>query len=185
MKDTVVEADKNGFPQTSPKLYLINTHYSKQELKNHCLPLYNYIQQGEELKIHQKYLASRRTPWYSHEQRTPAPYLCTYMGRIGNGNNVFRFIKNESKAIVANTYLMLYPKPLLQEFLKTDKDYCNIFNLLSQISQDDILSESRTYGGGLYKLEPKELSRVAADKIAEALHINAENVSKQMLFFNS
>ena len=41
---------------------------------------------------------------------TPAPFLCTYMGRQGADGNPFRFFRNHSRAVAANVYLMLYPK---------------------------------------------------------------------------
>ena len=44
-----------------------------------------------------------------------------------------------------------------------------MFQALGKIDTDAFLREGRVYGGGLYKMEPKELGRLAAEPIVEAL----------------
>src|SRR4029077_11524853 len=81
---------------------------------------WNYLQTGKERGIHEGYLASRRAPWYAQEKRAPAPFLCTYMGRTGNGRKPFRFLWNQSAALASNLYLLLFPKGPLQAALHAD-----------------------------------------------------------------
>ena len=44
-----------------------------------------------------------------------------------------------------------------------------VWRLLNDIGPQTLLGEGRVYGGGLHKLEPKELGRVPAAAIAELL----------------
>lgn len=56
---------------------------------------------------------------------------------------------------------MLYPKDELQEEIERNPDIlCSIWNILKDIENDDIESEGRIYGGGLRKIEPRELANV-------------------------
>lgn len=106
-------------------------------------------------------MTSKRSPWYKQEQRDPAPFLCTYMGRKGKHGLPFRFIWNKSRAIATNVYLLLYPTEMLKRLLEHDAGlYSEVYKMLEEIDTIDIVGESRAYGGGLYKLEPKELAQV-------------------------
>jgi hypothetical protein len=122
--------------------------------------------------VHERYLTSHRTPWYSQEQRAPAAFVCTYMGRTTDKNTgkPFRFLWNKSQATAANVYLLLYPKPLLQKRLDRNPGlYAEVYATLSRVTAEMFMDESRVYGGGLYKLEPKELARVSAEPILSAI----------------
>ena len=114
-----------------------------------------------------RYLCRNRKLWYSQEDRKPSPFICTYLGRSDKkSGKAFRFILNASNATAANVYLMLYPKTVLEEALARDPELGKkIWILLNDISDEDLLGEGRVYGGGLHKLEPKELANVPADEI--------------------
>ena len=65
---------------------------------------------------------------------------------------------------------MLYPKTILQEaIIQTPDILREVWNALSSISANDLVSEGRVYGGGLKKIEPKELSYVKCSRLAEIL----------------
>jgi hypothetical protein len=91
------------------------------------------------------------------------------MGRgLEKREKPFRFILNYSKATAANVYLLLYPKPDLDRAIKADpKLKVKIWEFLNGIPSSSLLGEGRVYGGGLYKMEPKELAKVAAQQIVE------------------
>lgn len=95
------------------------------------------------------------------------------MGRKGDsGRKPFRFILNESGATAANSYLILYPKEPLRKIAEQNPNiYRQIWEQLNMIEVDDLVNGGRTYGGGLHKLEPKELSNIpiTADLHALAL----------------
>ena len=82
----------------------------------------------------------------------------------------FRFILNHSKATAANVYLMLYPKPILAASLSDNPElYRAVWKALSSITAEMLMREGRIYGGGLHKLEPKELANVPADAVLKVL----------------
>ena len=62
---------------------------------------------------------------------------------------------------------MLYPKPALARVLADNSALeRKIWEFLSGIDAPTLLGEGRVYGGGLYKMEPKELGNVPAEAIA-------------------
>ena len=170
LRQCTIESDHDGYPLLAPQLVMIDCEIPEAQLKDSHPGLWAYLQQGKARGIHEGYLASRRSPWYSQENRPPAPYLCTYMGRSANGRKPFRFIWNKSRAVAANVYLMLYPKRALAERLAADAAlYQRVFEALEVVPAETFMKESRGYGGGLFKLEPSELARVPADRLSEIL----------------
>jgi hypothetical protein len=132
--------------------------------------LWAYLQTGKP-SVSERYLCRFRSPWYAQENRPPAPFVCTYMGRgdVKSGRP-FRFILNHSLATTANVYLMLYPKPPLALALEDNpKLKRKVWEFLNAIKPETLLGEGRVYGGGLYKMEPKELANVGAEAIAALL----------------
>jgi hypothetical protein len=166
----VIESEADGYPKVSPVLCLIDCECAEEELREKYPAFWEYLQTGKQRRVHEGYLASRRSPWYAQERRNPAPFLCTYMGRASNGRKPFRFIWNKSKALAANLYLLLYPGSALQAALAADPQlYASVFAALQEIDTDRFLREGRVYGGGLYKMEPKELGRLSAEPVLQAL----------------
>ncbi len=166
----VIEALPDGAPAVSPRLYLLDCNEPEERVKSKWPSLYEYLRHGRSQDVHDAYLSSHRAPWYSQEQRPPAPFLCTYMGRIRNGRHPFRFIWNRSQATAHNVYLMLYPKKHLQEALTSQPELeARVFEALQRITPAQLMSEGRVYGGGLHKVEPRELAQLSARALLEAL----------------
>ena len=115
----------------------------------------------------EKYLCKNRKKWYMQEQREPATFLCSYMGRSSsNAEKPFRFILNHSDAVATNTYLMLYPKKDIEHLMAERPEIKqDIWSCLNSITAEDFESEVRVYGGGLRKIEPKELGNVCCTKL--------------------
>lgn len=170
LKSDVIESEPNGMPQVATRLFLLDCALPEAQIESQWPKFFEYLNQGKQQEIHSAYLASHRMPWYSQENRPPAPFLCTYMGRSRNGKHPFRFIWNRSQATAHNVYLMLYPKgPLLDALTKNPELEIQIFERLQEISSDSFISEGRVYGGGLHKVEPKELAKVPAGHLFQGL----------------
>jgi hypothetical protein len=152
----------DGLPTNISRLFLLDPKMDEDEIRHTHPTVSAYLDEGREAGVHEGYLCSGRKRWYDQEQRLPAPIVCTYMGRSnGESGRPFRFLRNRSIATVANAYLAMYPKPALQERLNQDPGLMDrIWQQLNEISPEVLLGEGRVYGGGLHKLEPKELSKV-------------------------
>ena len=99
------------------------------------------------------------------------------MGRSRNGKHPFRFIWNRSQATAHNVYLMLYPTGPLRATLKAHPElHAHVFEALQSITPAQLLSEGRVYGGGLHKVEPKELAQIPARAVLESVvgHMHIE-----------
>lgn len=92
------------------------------------------------------------------------------MGRSRAGGKPFRFILNQSDATACNTYLLLYPKPLLAHATEQSPAIMRTaWEFLNEIDPAELLEHGRVYGGGLHKLEPKELRGFPADDLLARL----------------
>jgi hypothetical protein len=129
------------------------------------------LEEGKARGLHERYLCSHRSPWYSQENRPAAPIVCTYLGRHNTKRTKpFRFILNNSRATVANVYLAMYLRPALKRCLERDPMLIRrIWEVLNQLTPQQLLGEGRVYGGGLHKLEPRELANVNALAIESLL----------------
>jgi adenine-specific DNA-methyltransferase len=166
-----VQSDSSGLPIVGRQLFLLDTKMKEEEIQSRHPALWKYLQEGKQGAMHERYLCAHRKPWYSQEDRPAAPIVCTYLGRGDKKNGrPFRFILNRSKATAANVYLMMYPTRILERALETKPDLIrDIWRVLNEISPERLLGEGRVYGGGLHKLEPKELANLSVPEISELL----------------
>jgi len=179
----VIQEHPDGAPVVSPRLYLLDSSEPEERIKSLWPRFYQYLQKGREEGIHASYLASHRVPWYSQEQRPPAPFLCTYMGRAADGRHPFRFIWNRSKATAHNVYLMLYPNGNLRAALSNYSELeARVFRAQQRITPSQLVSEGRVYGGGLHKVEPKELAQIPARLVLESIGDHIRIGRQQKLF---
>lgn len=166
-----VEADGKGNPVLERRLFLLDCPWEEEEAGARYPELRAYLEEGRARGIADRYLCRHRTRWYAQEDRPPAPFVCTYLGRSDKkGGRPFRFILNHSRATAANVYLMLYPKESVGRALEDGPGLRRrVWTFLNEISPRAMLAEGRVYGGGLHKLEPKELGNVPAGAIAGLL----------------
>ena len=168
--EPIIEANADGHPAVDRPLVLLDCDRPEDEVRRDHPALWAYFQEGVARGLHRGYLTSRRTPWYAQERREPPPFVCTYMGRHRGGRPPFRIFWNRSEAVAANVYLLLYPKGPLRLALASRPGLpAVVFGLLREIRPAHFLEEGRVYGGGLHKMEPKELAALPADAILAAI----------------
>lgn len=111
-----------------------------------------YIKKGEEEEINKRFLTASRTPWYSLENRKPAPIWVSVFNRSG-----LRFIRNEANISNLTSYHCIYPK---QTNLFTEINIDLLFAyLLTDTAKQIFDDNSRQYGNGLQKFEPNDLNK--------------------------
>lgn len=161
VKIAEIESDEIGNPILPHSLFLLDCRLKEDEVKKNHPRLWNYLESGRET-VSKGYLCKSRKCWYFQEQRDAPMFICTYMGRQSDSNNsAFRFILNNSKATVTNSYLALYPrKNLLERFDRKPALKRAVWERLNSMTPDSLHDEGRIYGGGLQKIEPKELLNV-------------------------
>ena len=161
VKTTEIKSDNLGNPILPQQLFLLDCRLSEYEIRTSYPQLWNYLESGRE-RVAGRYLCKVRKHWYFQEQREAPIFICTYMGRQSKKNSgAFRFILNNSKATVTNSYLALYPRRHLSEsFYREPHLKRVVWELLNNMSPDNLHQEGRVYGGGLQKIEPKELMNV-------------------------
>jgi len=186
LETDIVEAERDGTPKLSRQLFMLDCRLPESVVRERYPALWAYLQTGKP-KVAETYLCSRRSPWYAQENRPPAPFICTYMGRnMAKRDKPFRFILNQSKATAANVYLLLYPKPALARALSDNPALGReIWEFLNGIDAATLLGEGRVYGGGLYKMEPKELANVPAEAISAMLPSVEDRPASQGEMFKS
>jgi predicted RNA methylase len=168
LKATTVFSDRQGNPKVERPVFLLDCRFPEEQIKKQYPSLWAYFQEGVGRGVADRYLCSHRSLWYLQENRPSPPLLCTYIGR-GNvkSGRPFRFILNQSRATVTNVYLALYPKEPVARALAADPSLLErIWDILNNIHPQDMIAEGRVYGGGMHKLEPKELANVPVSELS-------------------
>lgn len=176
LRGEYIKADIAGWPLLDEQLVLLSSEKSLEELEQSNPELARYFQSADE-KTLSSYIVRHRSPWYRVESRPPAPFLLTYMGRANGYRAAFRFILNESNGVATNGYLMVYPRGVLEEALqKGSVSHREVFEALNQLSDEAFIDGGRVYGGGLRKIEPRELMCLEATPIVELLENCGSNL---------
>ncbi len=112
----------------------------------------SYIKKGEKEEINKRFLTASRTPWYSIENRRPAPIWVSVFNRAG-----LRFIRNEASISNLTSYHCIYLKHTnLFSEVSTDLLFAYLLTDTAKKIFDD---NSRQYGNGLQKFEPNDLNK--------------------------
>ena len=167
-----IKADNTGLPLIDKQLFLLDTRLPEDEIARRYPALKTWLAVGArgEKSVSDRYLCRSRKPWYAQENRPPASIICTYMGRSRAGARPFRFILNHSRATACNVFLMLYPKPFLACAARKNPEIMRTaWEFLNGIDPDELPGHGRVYGGGLYKLEPRELRGFPAEDLIARL----------------
>jgi adenine-specific DNA-methyltransferase len=160
LRGDIIEREEDGYPRVVPQLCLLDCALPEEQIREMYPYLMRYLESIPKSML-SRTLVRNRHPWYKQEQRQPAPFLCTYMGRGGQNSAPLRFFWNKSDAIATNTYLMLYPQNALDRLVTERPDMlASIFIFLKETISQSLLDNGRVYGGGLHKIEPRELLNV-------------------------
>ena len=154
---------------TNDKYFLLSCPLPIEDVQHLYPQLYKYIIEGESKGANNSYNCQKRVPWYTTESRQAAPIYMTYMGRGENASRMFRFILNESESIVTNSYLMLYPREKYKHCISDKATLIQVWKTLNSIPKDRLSKCGRSYGGGLFKIEPKELELLKIPELKDVL----------------
>ena len=166
LRQDVVESDEFGYPRLEMQLAVIDARESLDAIRLSDPALATYLD-SVDVKTLEGFLVRQRKPWYRQEQRDPAPFVLTYMGRGDHTARPFRFILNRSQAIASNMYLMLYPTERLRTCIEDGAvTHEALLLALQSLTAAQLRDGGRVYGGGLRKMEPKELAAMDASAVA-------------------
>ncbi len=171
LPDDEVRPRQDGTPDVARRLFLLDIRLGEEAITGRYRSLASYLAQGSARGVPERYLCKHRTPWYRQEHRPAPPIVCTYLGRASaRRSRPFRFILNQTRATVGNVYLALYPTALLASAIaRSDALVRDIWQILNALTADRLLEQGRVYGGGLHKLEPRELAALRVPQIAALL----------------
>jgi hypothetical protein len=180
INSSVIEANEDGTPILDKGLFLLNCRLPEQIVERDHPDLWAYLEEGKAQGISDGYICRNRKPWYKQELRHSPDLVVGYMGRSRKEATPFKFYLNRSKAIAANSYLMIYLKPEAKDKIKHGgAGMMRLIDSLASITEDIFLEKGRSYGGGLHKLEPKELGNVPLydieDLAPKSLQLHLEN----------
>lgn len=164
MKEEIVLSDGQGRPSNVAPLVLLDCTDDIETVRNVSPLTFRYLMSGEG-DVSERYICRNRRVWYQQEQREPPPILCSYMGR---GNEApFRFILNRTDAIATNSYLLLYPTNLFKIRFGDSNRAIERAWMFMKANSGRLFDEGRVYGGGLKKIEPRELMSMDAQGFEE------------------
>lgn len=184
IREDEIKADKDGNPALDRKLFLLDIRLQENEIKSKFPTLWAYLQEGRDSGLSERYICRHRALWYAQENRPAPPIVCTYLGRGDTKlKRPFRFILNNTRATIANVYLAMYPTPSFAKAISKDPAIMRkAWQVLNEISSEKLLGEGRVYGGGLHKLEPRELANVPVPQMMDFLPADYRTVSQGDMF---
>ena len=140
------ESDYKNLVKNNELVYLFN---GKNSINKSVL---DYIEKGVKEEVNEKYLTKSRKPWYSLENRPPAPIWVSVFNRNG-----VKFIRNEAGISNLTTFHCVYPTNS-NLFSKINNDLLFAY-LLTDVAKEIFSDNRREYGNGLKKFEPNDLNK--------------------------
>jgi len=114
-----------------------------------------YLEEGLRQGLSDRFLMSSRKRWWDQEKREPAPFWVGVFGRDG-----IRFVRNRTSTTNLTCFHCLYVSGLDDTQLDA---MCALLNsgYVQRINE----SSERAYGGGLRKVEPRDLLRMCVPDV--------------------
>ena len=135
-------ADFEKLAAEDKTVYLLDASASDYEA------LYGYISEGQQAGVDKKYLPSRRTPWYSMEQKPVAPIWVCSACREG-----IKFVRNLAGTKALTTFHSVFVNRGSEEDVNVIFCY-----LLTPVAQAIIRENRKALGNGLEKFQPNDLN---------------------------
>jgi adenine-specific DNA-methyltransferase len=145
-KSIFTEKDFISLKENNKSIYLLAAENAKDKYVN------AYLRKGEREEINKRYLTLKRNPWYSLENRPPAPIWVSVFNRTG-----MRFIRNEANISNLTTFHCIYPVES-SLFSKISIDLLFAY-LLTDTAKEIFKDNQREYGDGLQKFEPNDINK--------------------------
>lgn len=143
VKTTVfTSADFDELSRQNKTVYLLNI---KEKISG---GLVEYIKAGEANGINKKYLPAGRKPWYSMEQKIPAPIWVSSAYR-----EKIKFIRNLADINTLTTFHSVYINKGFEAY--TDLIFCYF---LTPVAQRILRDNRKELGNGLEKFQPNDLN---------------------------
>lgn len=122
----------------------------------------SYLAEGEAIGLHERYLTRVRGRWFDVETREPPDFFVSVFFRGWP-----KVIRNEAGVVSLTAYHGVYLDPVFRPFAAQIVSYFQ-----SPLGAEALLANRREYGGGLLKLEPRDVESAAIplmpDLVAEA-----------------
>jgi tRNA1(Val) A37 N6-methylase TrmN6 len=140
------ESDLESLKREGKKVYLLWCFKRKEELRG--TSILKYIEMGEKKSFDKRFLTRHRPVWYWVESRRPPDAFLVYMFR-----RRMRFVYNAVGAYALNTLHCVY----FNEEVREERDVKAVLAYLNSRPAFELARTFlRVYGGGMYKLEPRE-----------------------------
>ena len=160
------ENDFNALAEQDKMVYLLDIKDGlTEEIKE-------YIRQGEEEGVNNKYLPASRVPWYSIEQKKPAPIWVSSACR-----DKIKFVRNLLGIKTLTTFHSVYVRKEYEEY--TDLIFCYF---LTPIAQTILKENRKKLGNGLEKFQPNDLNSAL---MLDVTLISSEDCEKIMSIYHS
>ncbi|MBV9790714.1 MAG: N-6 DNA methylase, partial [Chloroflexi bacterium] len=140
------DADLERLRAADKKIYLLDT---RDELTS---AIRAYLDRGEQLGIHRRFLPAHRSVWFAPESRPVAPLWVNAFSRRS-----FRFVLNDAGIANLTTFHGIYPFVTERDPLLLLAAFLN-----SGIAATVIARQHRIYGSGLHKFEPLDVAALHA-----------------------
>ena len=127
-----------------------------------------YIKSGEDSGLTTRYILANRSPWYSMEQREPAPIWASVFGR-----GDLEFVFNSALARSLTNFHCVYPFRRDAVFVRA-----LTMTLNSRIVRQGSRLHTRGYGGGLTKFEPNDLKSIMLPDLRAVSEQTLSSLSK-------
>lgn len=141
-KAVFTQDDFDVLYKSNQPVYCLNVRDCKSQ------PIRKYLDEGKNLGYHERYLTKMRSPWYKIERREPAPIL---LGVFNRGR--IKVIRNFTTAINFTCFHSFYPNIFGEQLINKLFVY-----LISDIGQEVLKTNKRSYGDNLDKFEPRDLN---------------------------